>query len=184
MSSRHHPHLPPSSSPYPSLPMCTPEANVRHHSHMWFGLAALASPPNKGPTTARPPALLSRGQAQVRRMQGFGTCPSVSACRSGTAALSAFIGCDFVRACMSPPEAEYSESSESRLVVQRERERLKEWRGRVGGGHFNFGRATKKEERMKKKAERNRRRRRRLQAHFLVLFYRSGALMKTGSDLT
>lgn len=52
------------------------------------------------------------------------------------------------------------------------------------GGHFNFGRATKKEERMKKKAERNRRRRRRLQAHFLVLFYRSGALMKTGSDLT
>lgn len=55
----------------------------------------------------------------------------------------------------------------------------------VVGGHFNFGRATKKEKRRKKKkAERNRRRRRRLQAHFLVLFYRSGALMKTRSELT
>lgn len=84
---------------------------------------------------------------------------------------------------MSQPEAEYSESSESRLVVQRGQERLKEWR-RGFGVHFNFGRATKKEKRMKKNAERNRRRRRRLQAHFLVLFYRSGALMKTGSDLT
>lgn len=50
------------------------------------------------------------------------------------------------------------------------------------GGHF--GGATKKEKRMRRKAGRNRSRRRRLRAHFLVLFFRSRALMKTGSDLT
>lgn len=86
----------PPSLPLPPKNVVTPPhpTLLRHHCHMWFGLAAHSLPHLPGQRThhrptARPTALLSHGQVQVCGIQRFGTCPSVSTGRSrATAALS------------------------------------------------------------------------------------------------
>lgn len=69
---------------------------------------------------------------------------------------------------MSQPEAEYSENSESRLVVQREQGRLKEWEK-----HFNLG--SQRRRRCSERGEEEA-----LQGYFLFCFCHHRALMTTG----
>lgn len=92
MSSRPHSFLPSPPNVHSRGKRAPPQPHVVLVSRTRF-------PPNKGPKTDRLPALLSRGQVQVRRIQEFGTWPSVSACRSGTTTLSRVQFCACVRAC-------------------------------------------------------------------------------------
>lgn len=91
-------------------------------SHMWFRLATLS--PHRGPKLTTSTLPWSSTCVYVP----FSVCHCVSACKS--ACLYLCLVCLFlcaracVHGCTSQPEAEYSENSESRLVVQREQKKI------------------------------------------------------------